>query len=149
MNKIRKVGRPGLEITPELLDKVEGLAAQGLTQEQIALSTGMCLATLHNKKNENIDFLEAIKRGQAKGVATVANALFQSATTGRNTVAQIFYLKNRASQEWKDRTEHAGTLEFTNKTIMKMSQNEIVETICQDEQSRKLIIDELKTQGWI
>ena len=149
MNKVKKLGRPQFEITPAILDKVEGFAAQGLTQEQIALSIGISTTTLFEKKNINSDFTDAIKRGQAKGVATVANALFQSATTGRNTVAQIFYLKNRASQEWKDRTEHAGTLEFTNKTIMKMSQNEIVETICQDEQSRKLIIDELKTQGWI
>ena len=86
-------------------DKIEALAAQGLTMEQIAYSLGMGESTLYEWKKNKPEVSEAIKRGRAKGVATVTNALFQSAKGG-NTTAQIFYLKNRDPSEWKDRKEH-------------------------------------------
>ena len=47
---------------------------------------------------------DALKRGQAKGLATVTNSLFTSATDG-NVTAQIFYLKNQDPKNWKDRQE--------------------------------------------
>jgi len=103
------MGRPAIEITPELCEKAESLAAQGLTMEQIALVLGMGVSTLYEKKAEYTEFLEAIKDGQAKGVAIVTNALFVSAKGG-NLGAQCFYLKNRAG--WKDRQEieHSGDI---------------------------------------
>lgn len=99
------VGRPPIEITQEMCDKAEALAAQGLSRDQIADVLGFSRTTLFNKMNENSDFLDAIKRGSSKGVATIANALFQSAKGG-NTTAQIFYLKNRAPVDWRDRRDH-------------------------------------------
>lgn len=89
-------------IDQAFLDKAESLAAQGLTKEQIALSLGIHIATLHRKKKENRELSEAIKRGEAKGLTVVTNALFKSAKEG-NVTAQIFYLKNRDSDRWKDR----------------------------------------------
>lgn len=86
------------------LDKVEALAAQGLTNEQIALALGISRATHFAKKKAESDYSDAIKRGQAKGIAKVSNALFQNAVSG-NTTAQIFFLKNRAPDEWKDKSE--------------------------------------------
>ena len=102
-------GRPKYEITPEILGKVEACAAQGLTLKQIAQCLGIARSTLNEKKKEYSDFSDAIKRGQAKGVATIANALF-TAGKGGNITAQIFYLKNRSPKEWRDRqsTEVSG-----------------------------------------
>lgn len=85
--------------------KVESLAAQGLTKKQIAYCLGIGESTLYDKQKSDPEFLEAIKRGQAKGIGTVTNALFQSAKGG-NITAQIFYLKNRQPDKWRDRRDH-------------------------------------------
>ncbi len=100
------IGRPPIEITDELCKKAESLAAQGLTLEQIAGVLGMGERTLYEKKEEFSQFSQAIKKGQAKGVAVVTNKLFEKARDGDNT-SMIFYLKNRAG--WKDKTETAHT----------------------------------------
>jgi len=104
------MGRPAIEITPELCKKAEGLAAQGLTMEQIALVLGMGVSTLYEKKAEYAEFMEAIKEGQAKGVAIITNKLFENGKNGDNT-AMIFYLKNRAG--WKDKQEFTGEMKYT------------------------------------
>lgn len=85
--------------------KVEVLAAQGLNVGEIASCLGVSRATLYNRMGSELDVLDAIKRGRDKGLATVTNALFQAAKGG-NITAQIFYLKNRAPNEWRDRREH-------------------------------------------
>jgi hypothetical protein len=90
-----------IEIDP---DKVETLASQGLTMDQISSCLGCCTATLYNKMGSEVEVLDAIKRGRAKGVATIANALFETGKAG-NVTAQIFYLKNRSPEDWKDRKE--------------------------------------------
>ena len=66
---------------------------------------GIAQNTLIEKKREYPEFLRAIKAGQARGIAKIANALFQQAIEG-NTTAQIFYLKARA--KWNDRPEEEG-----------------------------------------
>ena len=89
-------------------EQVETLAGQGLTTKQIADCIGIGRTTLyeHRKKDPNIE--DAIKRGRSKGVQQVTNALFSSAMTG-NVTAQIFYLKNRDPDKWRDRRENALT----------------------------------------
>jgi len=101
------IGRPPIEITDELCRKAKSLAAQGLTLEQIALVLGMGVSTLYEKKAEFVEFMEAIKEGQAKGVAVITNKLFEKASDGDNT-SMIFYLKNRAGWKDKTETEHTG-----------------------------------------
>lgn len=91
---------------PELLSKVEMLAAQGLTDGQIAEVIGVSRRTITNYKTHDCAFCAAIKRGEAKGVAQITNALFTSAKNG-NLGAQVFYLKNKAG--WSDKLEHAVT----------------------------------------
>jgi transcriptional regulator with XRE-family HTH domain len=101
------MARPKIEITEELCKKAEALSAQGLTMEQIATVLGMSASSLYEKQKENLELLESIKKGRDKGIATITNALFNSAKDG-NLGAMIFYLKNRAG--WKDKveTEHTG-----------------------------------------
>jgi hypothetical protein len=60
--------------------------------------------TLIEKKKENVELVEAINRGKAQGIETITNALFETAQAG-NVAAQIFYLKNRDKDGWKDRQE--------------------------------------------
>jgi len=104
--------RPVIDIDP---DKVESLAAQGLTMEQIAHCVGCAPSTLYKHIGSEAELSEAIKRGRAKGVAQVSNALFQAARDG-NITAQIFYLKNRDPRAWSDRqiTVHTGSIEHRN-----------------------------------
>jgi len=95
------IGRPPYEITPEVIAKVEKLAAQGLAEYQIAAVLGISQETLINKKKDYSEFSEAIKNGKAKGIAKITNKLFDKASDGDNT-AMIFYLKNRDPDNWEE-----------------------------------------------
>ncbi len=87
--------------------KVEELASQGLTMEQIASCLGCAPSTLYLRVGSESEVSEAIKKGRANGVKDVSNALYKSATGG-NITAQIFYLKNRSPEDWSDRKEITG-----------------------------------------
>jgi hypothetical protein len=60
---------------------------------------GIGSSTLYKKKNELIEFMEAIEKGKASGIGRVANKLFDLAMEG-NVTAAIFFLKARAG--WRD-----------------------------------------------
>lgn len=96
------MGRPRINITPQICQEAGSLASHGLTKAQIAASLGFCRDTLRRKEKEYSALSAAIKKGQAQGIAEISNALYESAMSG-NVTAQIFFLKNRASSEWKDR----------------------------------------------
>ena len=91
----------GIQITEEICRKAERFAANGLTMRQIAYSLGMGHSSFYEKQKEFPEFKEAIEVGRAKGIAVISNALFETAKTG-NVAAQIFYLKNRSPDSWKD-----------------------------------------------
>lgn len=93
----KKKTKPAIEIN---LAEVERLAGQGLTDQQIADSLGISRRTLANRKKDSAQIAQAIKRGKAKGIETVTNALFHKITKERNTTAIIFYLKAQAG--WKE-----------------------------------------------
>jgi hypothetical protein len=103
------VGRPKFEITDEVLLNVENLMTKGLTKEQAAGMLGVSLSTFMLHQSENSEFSDAIKRGQARGIDAVTNALFEKATIDRDNTAMIFFLKNRAG--WVDKQEVATTVE--------------------------------------
>ena len=129
------MGRPAIEITEEICDKAESLAAQGLTMAQIADVLGLGERTLYEKQRDYPQLAQSIKRGQANGVAVVCNSLFESAKgetvfedkvvkakdggekvvriskkMAANPTSCIFYLKNRAG--WKDSRDvkHSGNI---------------------------------------
>ena len=91
-------------LVPIDIKKVEKLASRGLTQEQICLSLGISVQTMITRKKADVELMEAINRGRAQGVKEITNALFESATSG-NVAAQIFYLKNRAPDTWRDKVD--------------------------------------------
>ena len=90
------ITKPKIQID---LKQVESLAANGLTQEQIAAALGISETTLHQRKRDSADFAAAIKRGKAKGIALVTNKLMES-IKGGNMTAMIFFLKTQAG--WKE-----------------------------------------------
>ena len=51
-------------------------------------------------------FRRELTAGSAEATQLVANALFRNAVQNDNVAAQIFWLKNRAPTEWRERTEH-------------------------------------------
>lgn len=113
-------------ITPEGLLKIEGWARDGLTDEQIAKNMGVSVSTLNNWKNKYVEILESLKRGKEVVDRLVENALLKRALgysyteityeggveTKRvvkevvpDTTAQIFWLKNRKPEDWRDKRE--------------------------------------------
>ena len=99
----KKVGRKRIKLD---LEQVENLAARGLGTSQIARAMGVSWNTIDRNRKRSEDFEESIKRGKARGLAQVTNALFESATEKNSVVAQIFYLKNQDPKIWKDRVEN-------------------------------------------
>ena len=108
------------------LDGIQGWAMSGLTDEQIADNLGIAASTIYEYKKKYPEFSEALKKGKDIADAQVVNALFKTATgftyyediataTGEvvqaqryakpNTTAQIFWVKNRQPDRWRDKTE--------------------------------------------
>jgi len=121
----RNMGRPRFEITPEILEKTERLAAQGLTQVQISACLGIKPETISRKKRAFDQFDQAIKFGKAKGVGTITNALFESAVKG-SVPAQIFYLKNRDQENWSDVQAHNVSV------VAKLSDSQLLDEVRSD-----------------
>lgn len=117
-------------LTPEGLLKIEGWARDGLIDEQIAQNIGIRAATLYEWKKRFPEISEALKRGKEVIDRQVENALLKRALgyeyeevkekfeggilTERtvtkkevvaDTTAQIFWLKNRKPDTWRDKPE--------------------------------------------
>ena len=114
-------------LTKDGLTVLEGWARDGLTDEQIANNMGISTATLYNWKLKYIEIVEALKRGKEVVDIQVENALLKRALgyeyteetieigpTGKkikqivkqvvpDTTAQIFWLKNRQPEKWRDK----------------------------------------------
>lgn len=113
-------------LTPEGLLKIEGWARDGLTDEQIAKNMGITAKTLYAWKNKYGEICKSLKRGKEVVDRLVENALLKRALgysyteityeggveTKRvvkefvpDTTAQIFWLKNRKPEDWRDKRE--------------------------------------------
>lgn len=83
---------------------LESWARDGLTEVQIAENIGISARTLLNWKKRSIPIFLALKKGKEISDYQVENALFKSAIEG-NVTAQIFWLKNRKPEQWRDKQE--------------------------------------------
>lgn len=90
-----------IELTPDEIKKIEALSSRGLTMVQIAACLGISRTTLFARVAESEEVKWALARGRSRGVAEIANSLFDSAKAG-NIAAQIFYLKNRDPSTWSN-----------------------------------------------
>jgi hypothetical protein len=94
-NEKKKRGpKPKLVLTKEDLEKIEALAGQGLTQEEIALTFGLRKTAWYNMITKNPEMRERIERGRARTLAAVSGKLMQLVNKG-NLSAIIFYLKTK------------------------------------------------------
>ena len=89
-------------LEPEGLQLLEGWARDGLTDEQIAKKIGISRETLNQWKHKYADISDTLKKGKEVVDYEVENALLDSALAG-NTTAQIFWLKNRRPDKWRDK----------------------------------------------
>lgn len=121
-------------LTPEGLLKLEGWARDGLTDEQIAQNIRISRETLYAWKKKYPDISDALKRGKEIVDRQVENALlkralgyeyeevkkkFECGVMTERTVtkkevipdvtAQIFWLKNRKPDKWRDKPDYEDT----------------------------------------
>ena len=61
-------------------------------------------AEIHERQEARMQYEQAIKEGRAEGVKNVTNALYDKAVSG-DSVAMIFFLKNRDNEHWRDKSE--------------------------------------------
>lgn len=115
----------------ELKDKlilIQGMARNGLTQQQIADNLGISIDTLIENKKKYSEFNNALKKGKEVIDFEVENALLKKALgytitikeekldrdgcvhtlekdvhIPPDTTAQIFWLKNRKPDKWRDK----------------------------------------------
>jgi hypothetical protein len=113
----KKAGRPKkLTIDDALLDRVKALAARGLNRKQISQSLGISETLRCALMNNEPRFKTALEEGESLGIAQVTSYLMNSARGG-NVTAQIFYLKNRDPDNWKDRRHIDETHRFSREDI--------------------------------
>ena len=117
-------------LEPDGLTKLEGWARDGLTEEQIAANCGVNVKTLWDWKTKFDPICNAIKKGKEVVDYEVESALLKRALgyeyqeervensdkdgykviqtikhVPGDTTAQIFWLKNRRPEKWRDRRE--------------------------------------------
>ena len=93
-------------LTEEGLSIIEGLARQGLTDEQMAKELKINPDTFYDWKKKFSEFSEAIKKGRSFANVKMENALYKSGIDG-NVVAQIFWLKNRDPERWGEKNNES------------------------------------------
>lgn len=116
-------------LTDEGLTLLEGWARDGLTDEQIAHNCGITVKTLYEWKKSYSDICEAIKKGKEVIDYAVENALLKKAIHG-DTTAQIFWLKNRRPDKWRDRPIEITDTKQNN--LLSTIQASTSEDICND-----------------
>lgn len=123
-------------VEPKLI-LVEGWARDGLTDEQIAKNLGIAYSTFREYKNKYSALSAALKKGKEVVDYEVENALLKRALgyeydeityengeevkrvtkqVAPDTTAQIFWLKNRKPDKWRDKQviESNNTVEVKN-----------------------------------
>jgi hypothetical protein len=122
-------------LTPDGLTLLEAWARDGLTDKQIAHNMSVNVATLYRYKQDHCDICNALKKGKEIVDIEVENALLKRAKGYKftekkvetneqgeqkitetikevvpDTTAQIFWLKNRKPEQWRDKQpEQHGT----------------------------------------
>lgn len=84
------------------LGEVADWVRNGATDEEIAERLDIGRSSFYDYKREFSDFSDTLKKTRDAVDGEVENALLQNALNG-NTTAQIFWLKNRRPDKWRDK----------------------------------------------
>ena len=121
------------DVKPRLVE-IEAWKRDGLTDEQIYTNLGISKQSFYKYKEKYVDFFDSLKKGKEVADIEVENALFKRAigytykevtkevkdidgkkstfikevtkVVPGDVAAQIFWLKNRKSNNWKDKREN-------------------------------------------
>ena len=93
-------------LQPDKLILLEGWARDGLTYEQISNNIGIDTSTLWDWRKKDPNISNALKKGREVVDFEVENALLKNAMEG-NVTAQIFWLKNRKKEQWREKVEYS------------------------------------------
>jgi hypothetical protein len=137
--------------TKEKIEKVFQLAQRGLNDSEICEAIGISRCGFYKNMKKSPELRKAIYEGREKSIDNVENAHFKIAlgyeyeevtqiikqVDGKDTkeikkvkrhiapnvTAQIFILKNRRPDKWKDRavTEHDGKIDLVNHTATEIN----------------------------
>src|SRR5215469_10194638 len=107
-------GRPKWMPTAEQIRIAEGMAARGLTYEEIARNLGISVDTLLERRKEFSEFSDAIQKGRAAGIAMMASVVYDMARdpkvpTDLRLGAAQFFLDRR--DEWNGKIDLRISLE--------------------------------------
>ena len=96
------------------LEEVKDWVRNGATDLEIAKRLGISESTYFEYKKEYSEFSESLKETKEYIDGQVENALLQNALKG-NITAQIFWLKNRRADKWRDKVEQDTSSDAENK----------------------------------
>lgn len=147
------IGKYQKWLEPENLILIEAWARNGLTDEQIASNMGITAKTLYEWKKKFSEICESLKKGKEIVDIQVENALLKRAlgyeytevktkkelgtvtevtTTKKfippDTTAQIFWLKNRKPEQWRDKREVENKVDFESDGFMEAIKANAAET---------------------
>lgn len=126
---------------PEFAEQARKLCLLGATDQEIADFFEVEVRTVYRWKGEFEEFCQALKAGKEEADTRVERSLYQQAIgyeqdevkifmpggadkpvyapyrakVAPNVTAAIFWLKNRRSQDWRDKTEQSVTAEVIQK----------------------------------
>ena len=113
----RPMGRP-TKYNPAMCDQVIECGREGMTLAEMAAALGVDRATLRDWRETHDEFSRSVKRGldlaQAWWERQGRVATF-GGCDGFNATSYIFQMKNRFSEDWRDRheTEISGGLNIS------------------------------------
>jgi hypothetical protein len=87
--------------SPLIIPIVRACATFGATAPEIANYIGTSVASFDRWTMKHEELREALKRGREASDDRVEESLYRNALAG-NTTAQIFWLKNRRPDRWRD-----------------------------------------------
>jgi hypothetical protein len=140
-------GRPS-SFKPEFIEQAQKLCQLGATDVEMADFFEVAVSTFYKWKNEFPEFSEALKTGKSAADERVERSLYHKATgytfdavkifmpagadgpvyapyrehVPPDTTAMIFWLKNRRSADWRDKTEQV----IRHEHVLELSDDELV-----------------------
>ncbi len=86
-------------------EEIKDWIRNGATDEEVAKRLDISRDSLYEYKKQFPDFSDLLKKNKEYVDSQVENALLKSALNG-NITAQIFWLKNRRPELWRDKPTH-------------------------------------------